>query len=206
MVCPSFDSRGVFGQGIDMTQPSYIKFGLDFRNLIWVVGAILGTLVVINIGNDWLLRFVHVMASVLWTGIDLFVGFVIGPILRRLDPKERRAFMLKLTPKTVFIMPTLAIVSPMAGWHLAVQSGYLELPYPEMWWLIAALCITAVMAVQGILFILTANFKVFRELSKEMPDADRVARISRRFFYNIAAQGLLQIAIVVIMVRLSIGL
>ncbi|MBT3915873.1 MAG: hypothetical protein HN731_07610 [Rhodospirillaceae bacterium] len=185
--------------------PKYLKFGLDFRNLIWVGALIATTIGVILGGNDWALRFVHIMASALWTGIDLFIGFVIGPILRSLELPTRRAVMLKLTPKTIFIMPMLAIVSPMAGWFLAVQSGYLELDFPELWWLIAALCITTAMAIQGIFLILVANFRVFRELSKDQPDGDKVNRLTRRFFYNVAAQGVLQISIIVIMVRFSTG-
>jgi hypothetical protein len=186
--------------------PAYIKYGLDFRNLIWVIGAILATIVVILVGNEWVLRFVHVIASALWTGADIFVGFVIGPILRRLEPETRRAVMLRLTPKTIFIMPTLAIVSPTAGWFLAVQTGYLELSFPEIWWLIVALGITAAMAVQGLLLILTSNFRVFRELSKDQPDGEKVAKISRGFFFNVATQGVLQISIILIMVRFSTGL
>ena len=93
----------------------------------------------------------------------------------------------------------------MAGWFLAVQSGYLELDFPELWWLIAALCITTAMAIQGIFLILVANFRVFRELSKDQPDGDKVNRLTRRFFYNVAAQGVLQISIIVIMVRFSTG-
>jgi hypothetical protein len=188
------------------SSPTYIKYGLDFRNLIWVIGTILATVVVILVGNEWVLRFVHVIASALWTGADIFVGFVIGPILRRLEPETRRAVMLRLTPKTIFIMPTLAIVSPTAGWFLAVQTGYLELSFPEMWWLIVALGITAAMAVQGLLFILTSNFRVFRELSKDKPDGEKVAKITRGFFFNVATQGVLQISIILIMVRFSTGL
>jgi hypothetical protein len=186
--------------------PPYLKYGLDFRNLFWVIGAILATFVVVIIGNEWILRFVHVLASAVWTGVDLFVGFVIGPILRRLEPETRRAVMLKLTPKTIFLMPMLAIVSPTAGWFLAVQSGYLELSFPEIWWLIVALCITAAMAVQGLFLILTANFRVFCELSKDQPDYDKVAGMTKRFFYNIATQGVFQITIILIMVRFSVGL
>ncbi len=33
-------------------------------------------------GNIWFLNWVHVMCGVLWTGIDLFMGFVLGPVLR----------------------------------------------------------------------------------------------------------------------------
>src|ERR1035438_8439786 len=32
----------------------------------------------------WMLMFAHVVGGGLWTGIDLFVGFVIGPLLRAL--------------------------------------------------------------------------------------------------------------------------
>ena len=36
----------------------------------------------IVIGNQWFLTYVHIMAGVLWTGIDLFMGFIVGPVLR----------------------------------------------------------------------------------------------------------------------------
>ena len=41
----------------------------------------------------WLLDFVHVFSSLLWTGIDLFMGFVLGPILRRVGLPVRREIM-----------------------------------------------------------------------------------------------------------------
>jgi len=44
----------------------------------------LGVMAVAIASHDhWFLNFVHVICGVLWTGIDLFMGFVIGPILRR---------------------------------------------------------------------------------------------------------------------------
>lgn len=33
-------------------------------------------------GSPWFLNRVHAMSGVLWTGTDLFMGFVIGPIIR----------------------------------------------------------------------------------------------------------------------------
>ena len=30
--------------------------------------------------DHWFLNFVHVICGVMWTGIDLFMGFIIGPI------------------------------------------------------------------------------------------------------------------------------
>lgn len=54
------------------------------------LAAIVIMIVAIVIGNLWFLNFVHVFSSLLWTGIDLFMGFVLGPILRRLDVSIRR--------------------------------------------------------------------------------------------------------------------
>lgn len=54
-------------------------------------------IVAIEIGNLWLLNFIHVFTSLLWTGIDLFMGFVIGPILRRVDISARREIVRRLT-------------------------------------------------------------------------------------------------------------
>ena len=64
----------------------------------------------------WFLNFVHVMSGALWTGIDLFMGFVMGPILRRAPPTVRREIIIRLVPKTLFLMPTLSIVTGTAGW------------------------------------------------------------------------------------------
>jgi hypothetical protein len=53
---------------------------------LWCALAAIGVMIAaIMIGNFWLLDFVHVFSSLLWTGIDLFMGFVLGPILRRTD-------------------------------------------------------------------------------------------------------------------------
>ena len=84
---------------------------IDLRNLIWVALALAVLIVAIVANNIWALNFLHVMCGVLWTGIDLFMGFVVGPIIRRLPFEARRAVIVKLLPKTLFLMPTLAIVT-----------------------------------------------------------------------------------------------
>jgi len=50
---------------------------------LWYAAAALVVMVaVIASGHLWSLNFVHVFSGLLWTGIDLFMGFVLGPILR----------------------------------------------------------------------------------------------------------------------------
>ena len=95
--------------------------------------------------NLWFLNWVHVFAGLLWTGIDLFMGFVLGPILRRVDISVRREIVRRLTPKTLFLMPAISIIGGTTGWFLAVQLGYTALPWPAYGWVAAALD-TAAMA------------------------------------------------------------
>ena len=85
---------------ITSTQPDGAPVSLiRLRNLIWV-GLVLAVMVAVIIdGGMRLLNFVHVLAGVLWTGIDLFMGFVMGPIIRRIDLDARRAVITRLIPR-----------------------------------------------------------------------------------------------------------
>ena len=75
-------------------------------------------------------------SSPLWTGIDLFMGFVLGPILRSVDLPIRREIAKRLTPRTLFVMPVLSIISGTTGWFLAVELGYTALAWPAYgYWL-----------------------------------------------------------------------
>lgn len=153
----------------------------------------------------WLLNFVHVMAGLLWTGIDLFMGFVIGPIMRRLPPAGRRAMVLQLMPRMLFLMPTLAIVTGTAGFFLAERLGFLMMPFPVRGWIIAALTLLALLTVQGLGLLLPTNLAVFLELRKPAPDGAKIARRMRRYVFMVSQQGVMQIAMIVIMARLVTG-
>ncbi len=134
---------------------------------LWFVAAALAVMgAAISSGNIWFLNWVHVMCGVMWTGIDLFMGFVLGPILRKLDMETRRQVLLRLTPRTLFLMPTLAIITGTAGWFLAVDLGFLALAWPGIAWVYAALGLIAVMTVQGLGYLLPTNLRVCFELQK----------------------------------------
>lgn len=65
-----------------------------------------------------------------WTGIDLFMGFVLGPIFKRVDLPVRREIVRRLTPRTLFLMPAVSIISGTTGWFLAVALGYTSFDWP----------------------------------------------------------------------------
>jgi hypothetical protein len=174
--------------------------------LIWALLALVIMTAVILRGSNWILNFMHVMSGGLWTGIDLFMGFVVGPVIRRLPLEARRAVIAALVPRTLFLMPTLSIMTTTTGWFLAERLGFLQLGYPEFYWVIAALAIVTVLTVQGMGILLPTNLRIYFELQKPEPDVERIAR--RMYFFTrvVGLQGVMQVAIIVVMARFATGL
>jgi hypothetical protein len=179
---------------------------IHWRYLWWTLAAIAVMIAAIAIGNLWFLDFIHVFSSLLWTGVDLFMGFVLGPILRRVDLSVRREIVRRLTPRTLFLMPTVSIVSGTTGWFLAVQLGYTALDWPAYGWVAAALILVALMTIQGLGFLTPVNVYVCLELQKREPDMNKIGSWMRRYFYAVALQGLMQVAIIVVMTRFRAGI
>ena len=179
---------------------------INLFNFVWMALAFVVMAGVIALGNLWLLNFFHVMSGVLWTGIDLYMGFVIGPILKASPFEARRAIITRLAPKTVFLMPTLSIMTTTAGWFMAKQIGFTELPYPQFWWVIAALVVVTILTVQGLGYLLPTNLRVFFELRKAKPDGPKIGALMSKYFYFVAFQGAMQVAIIVIMAKFATGI
>ena len=191
-----------------IASPSMTPATATVRPLYFVMAAAALVVMVIAIlgPSDWFLNWVHVMSGTLWTGIDLFLGFVIGPVLRSVSFETRRAIITALVPRTLVLMPTLSIITGTAGWFLAVRMGYLDVGYPAFYWVVAALVIIAILTVQGLGFLLPTNLRVYVELRKPQPDTAKIARLMKWYIYVVAMQGVMQVAIIVIMARFATGL
>lgn len=173
----------------------------------WYVAAATAVMVAAILSKDrWFLNFVHVMAGLLWTGIDLFLGFVLGPVLRQVDVSVRRAVALQLTPRTLFLMPTLAFITGTSGWFLAEQLGFLAVPWPQFGWVAAALVLITLLTIQGFALLLPTNVRVCLELQKAQPDMAKISRLMRFYFVMVGSQGVMQVLMIVIMARFVAGL
>jgi hypothetical protein len=169
-----------------------------------IVGAAIGLLIVAIVG-DWLwaLNFFHVVAGGLWTGIDLFVGLVIGPIIGRMSIRARTEFAVRFMPKMLLIMPTLVTLTLASGWQLGRHMGMLVLPYPQHWWLTASFIVVGVMTVIALGILEPANLAVLFELKKPKPDGELIGKLMRRFVYTAGITGVMQLAILIIMTRIA---
>ena len=174
---------------------------------LWYVAVALAVMVaVIASRHLWALNFLHVFTGLLWTGIDLFMGFLLGPILRVIDIPARKAVLLRLTPRTLFLLPTLAIVTGTTGWYLAEIMGFTALAWPHYGWVAAALALVVAMTILGLGYLLPTNLRVCLELARDNPDHARIAGLTNRYFLAVAAQGVMQVATIVIMARFATGI
>ncbi|HLI51644.1 MAG TPA: hypothetical protein VKU87_07590 [Thermomicrobiaceae bacterium] len=169
-----------------------------------VVGVVLALLIA-GIVSDrlWALDFLHVVGGLLWTAIDLFVGFVIGPIIGRLSVPARVEFSKWFMPRMLLIMPTLVTVTLAAGWQIGRHLGYVAMPYPMHWWLTASYIVVGVLSVVALGILEPANLAVLFELRKPRPDGELISKLMRRFVYTAGVTGVMQIAILIIMTRIA---
>jgi hypothetical protein len=167
--------------------------------------ALVLILLIISIAGNWLwaLDFFHIAGGALWTGIDLFMGFVIGPIMGSMDVPARIQFLRRLMPKMLLIMPTLVLVTLASGWQLARQLGDLTVAYPQHWWLVASYIVVGVMAIIAYTVLEPANIFVLLELRKSEPNGALIGRLMKRFIYTAGITGVMQVATLIIMTRIA---
>jgi hypothetical protein len=173
------------------------------RGLIAVAVVLAGLVAVIAANSSWGVDFFHVVGGGICTVLDLFLGFVLGPILGRLSIPARIEITTRLMPKMLLIMPTVVVCTLAAGWQLALQTGDIQASYSHHAWVVASMIVVAVMAVVALGILEPANLAVLFELKKPQPDGQVIARLMRRFFYSAGVTGALQVATLLIMTRLA---
>jgi len=187
-------------------QPAGDMPRLSVRENWWIVIPIAALVFAVWSHVLWFLNYVHVFCAILWTGTDMFMGFILGPILRRVDYGTRRAIIMRLMPRMVFFMTTITTVTTTAGWYLAEWMGLFRLPAPQIWWLYASLAIVALMTVQGLAILLPTNLRVYFEMRGPSPDGAKIGRLMRTYIRVVAVQAVLQFTIIFIMAHFATGL
>jgi hypothetical protein len=171
----------------------------------WVLILPAAMIFALLLNNLYILNYTHVLSGALWTGADLFLGFILAPVMRRLDPPQRKAVIAFLVPRTLLYMPALAFTTGTAGWFLATWQGLLLPDNPLRPWIFVALAITTILAVQGVGVLLPNNLRIYRELQRAQPDIARIVRLNRINLALSGVQGALQVLIILVMAHLAVG-
>lgn len=190
------------GVGADVPPRPAIQI-VPIKGLPIVAALVVGLIVAIATDARWALNAYHVAGGGLWTGIDLFVGLVIGPILGRLSIPARAEFAARFMPKMVFIMPTVVLMTLASGFQLALLYHRLAPGSPNQEWLIASFGVVGAMATIALGILEPANIAVLFEMKKPHPNGEVIARLMRRFIYTAGIIGLMQVATIIIMTRVA---
>jgi hypothetical protein len=172
---------------------------------LWVIIPIVAVIVAILNANLLLLNYILVFTAILWTGTDIFMAFMLGPILRNVSLATRKEVIFWLMPKMVFYMPTVAAVTTTAGYFLASKMGLITLNPPVVYWISAVLVIVSIMFIQGPGILLPTNLRIYFEMRKSEPDMSRIQRLMRMYVKVVAIQAAMQFVIIFIMAVFATG-
>jgi hypothetical protein len=173
------------------------------KGLPIVALVLVGVVVAIARDARWGLMFCHVVGGGLWTAIDLFVGFVIGPIIGRMSVPARIEFSARFMPKMLLIIPTVVTMTLAAGFQLARLSGFLDTSSPKHAWIVTSFAVVGVMAVIALTYLEPANIAVLFELRKPQPDGRVIEKLMRRFVFTAGITGVMQVTTLIIMTKLA---
>lgn len=165
--------------------------------------VLVALIVVVATGGLWPLEFMHVVFGAGWTVIDLFLGFILGPILGTLSIPARIEFTTRFMPKMVVLMPAIVTATLVAGWQLSTHLGTNLTSYPNHGWVVASMIVVGVMAIVALGLLEPANIAVLIELKKPRPNPQVIERLMKRFMYSAGVTGLMQVATFVIMTKLA---
>jgi hypothetical protein len=171
-------------------------------SLVTLFVPIVALVLVLAYGNLLALNYLHVLTGGTWTGIDLFMGIVMGRILKGLEPQARTQVIKKLVPLMLFLMPALATVAITSGINLASKLGMLTFASPMI---IAAVVIVVILSVQGFGILMPTEIRIFLELRKKEPNRDRIIKWGMRNVKLAGSQGVFQVALIFVMANLALG-
>lgn len=176
---------------------------VPLKGLPIVAAAVVYVVVVIATNSKWGLMLAHVAGGGMWTGVDLYVGLVLGPIIGRLSPPARAEFSARFMPKMVLLMPMLVMLTLASGFQIAIN-------YNNLWpgainrpWLITSMIVVGVMSVVALGVLEPANIAVLFEMRKPRPDGQVIERLMKRFVYTAGVTGVMQILTLLIMTRVA---
>jgi hypothetical protein len=178
---------------------------VPMSGLVLAAIVLVALVVSVAVNKLWPLEFMHVVFGAGWTVIDLFVGLIIGPILGRLSIPARIEFTTRFMPKMVVLMPVVVTATLVAGWQLSTKLGTNLTSYPNHGWVVASFIVVGVMSILALGLLEPANIAVLIELKKPRPIPEVIERLMKRFVYCAGVIGLMQVATLVIMTKLSSG-
>jgi uncharacterized membrane protein len=163
-------------------------------------------LVILISGSLLFLDYIHVLTGAIWTGTDIFLGLIFSRVIKTLDLKTKADVSKRILPITLYFIPSVSILTPVAGMVYALRENtFAGLSF----YFIVALFLTGIILVLiSFLLILPSSLKIKRMTENwESKDEENLLSISssiRRITIYAAMQLLFQIIIIGFMAYLVV--
>jgi hypothetical protein len=147
-------------------------------------------------GSLLFIDYVHVLLGAIWTGVDVFYGLIFYFVISSLDDKTRANIAERLIPMSLFFIPAVSVLTPLAGYILAVKEGIWN-PFDPVF--SAALVIGGLIVAVGFLTIVPASALTLKEMKNESANYERRSHLLMIGSHGALVQLILQIAIISVM-------
>jgi hypothetical protein len=108
---------------------------------------------------------------------------------------------IRIDPRVVYVERGWCFLKRQRPRNIIEPTG---LEWPAYGWVAAALILVILMTIQGLGFLTPVNVLVCLELQKDKANMTEVSGLMQRYFYVVALQGIMQVAIIVVITRFRV--
>ena len=172
-----------------MNQKAEIKRAGTVSVLIPLIAFVISVLIPGILALDY----VHVLLAAVWTGTDVFLGFIFFIVISGMDQDIRYRIAVRLLPMTMFFIPAVSLIVPVAGYALAVREEIFKLdPF-----FISILTISGILIILSFVLIFRNSLFIYR--NSEPSNAGDISRRLGIISLAASVQLVLQIVIISLM-------
>lgn len=154
-------------------------------------------------GSMLVLDYIHVLIGAIWTGVDVFLGLLFTNVIKTINLETRKNIGVRMIPMTLFFIPSASIITPLAGYVLAVRAGIFSFTSSLF---IAIIIVGVVLVSIGFLTIAPYSYKILREASKREIDLEKISRNMRIVSIGSMFQLIFQVIIISLMAYIVVYL
>ena len=143
-----------------------------------------------------MLDYIHVLLGAIWTGVDVFYGLIFYFVISSMGPEGRSNISIRLIPMSLFFIPATSILTPLAGYILAVKEGIFSI-HSDVF--IAAIILGTILVLVGFLTIVLSSAIILKDILSGSIDQEKNSKLLMFGSRGALVQLIFQIAIISVM-------
>lgn len=168
---------------------------LSRAGLLTVLIPLIAVTAGVTIHNIIFLDYVHVLLGAIWIGVDAFLGLIFRFVYKEIPEDTLIDVSRRILPATLYYLPATSLLTPFAGYFLAVYEGVWN-PYSNLF--IMIIIVATLVVVSGFLTVFYESLKINLER-----DSKSNSVVSMRKRFNVICNGaLLQLILQIVLVGL----